>query len=168
MEIVQLSPDDWQEYRDLRLRALKEDPEAFSSTYAEAALLPEGRWKSRLLDAQKGERSWLCFARERGKLVGMIGAFIDDGAPGTATIVSVYVPIEERGKGISGRLMEWVLKELSRNASLKRANLAVNKAQLPAIGLYERFGFQCVGTERAQMGDGSLAEEMVMERPLPY
>ncbi len=168
MEIVKLAADDWQAYRDLRLRALKEDAGAFGSTYAESAILPEGRWRSRLLDAQKGERSWLFFAREGGKLVGMIGAFIDDGSPGTATIVSVYVPAEERGKGTSSRLMERVLRELSTNASLKLATLAVNKRQLPAIGLYRKFGFQCSGIETAQMGDGTVAEELVMMRPLPY
>ncbi len=168
MEIVELAPDDWQAYRDLRLRALKEDPAAFSSTYAESAALPEARWRSRLLDAQKGERNWLFFAREGDKLVGMIGAFIDDASPASATIVSVYVPAEERGKGISSRLMEWVLRELSTNVSLRRASLAVNKLQLPAIGLYKKFGFQCAGIETAQMGNGTIAEEMVMERPLPY
>ncbi len=168
MEIVKLAADDWQAYRELRLRALKEDPEAFGSNYAESAVLPEARWRSRLLDAQKGEVSWLFFAREGGKLVGMIGAFIDEASPGTATIVSVYVPAEERGKGISSRLMERVLSELSSHVSLKWATLAVNKVQLPAIGLYKKFGFQCAGIETAQMGSGTIAEEMLMIRPLPY
>ncbi len=168
MEIIKLPAEDWQEYRNLRLRALKEDPEAFSSTYAESAVLPDGRWKSRLLDARRGERSWLFFAREAGKLVGMIGAFIDEASPEAATIVSVYVPAEERGKGISSRLMEWMLRELSSNAALKRATLAVNRAQLPAVSLYEKFGFRCTGAEMAQMGNGTVAEELIMERPLPY
>ncbi len=168
MEIVRLPVEDWQAYRDLRLRALNEDPQAFSSTYAEVAAWPEERWKRRLRDALEGERSWLFFAREKGRLVGMIGAFVDEASPENATIVSVYVPAEVRGRGISSELLTCILGELSRHPSLKMATLAVNKQQLPAVGLYRKFGFQATRTEPAQTGNGELVEEMVMERPLPF
>ncbi len=168
LEIVTLPVDAWQQYRALRLRALKEDPEAFSSSYADALALPEERWKARLRDALQSERSWLYFARMGGRLAGMIGAFVEESAPETATIVSVYVPAEERGKGISRELMECMLKELSANRALKAVTLTVNKAQLPAVALYKKFGFQQTGSQSAEMGNGEVAEEIVMERPLPY
>ena len=168
MEIVELPVEEWQAYRDLRLRALREDPQAFSSTYATAMESPEETWKRRLEEARKGERGWLLFAREQGRLVGMIGAYVEENATDTVTIVSVYVPKEERGKGISAGLMESVLQRLSRKPSLKRAQLAVNKDQAAALTLYKKFGFRQTGSEPLRMGDGSLAEELTMERRLPY
>ena len=168
MEIVTLPVEDWREYRHLRLRALKEDPQAFSSIYADAAQLPEERWTGRLRDALKGEGSWLLFARESGRLVGMIGPFVDETYAWAATIVSVYVPAEERGKGISNTLMDCILRELSGRPALKMATLAVNKTQLPAIALYEKYGFQHVREQPGVTDAGIPVVELLMERPLPY
>jgi len=168
MEIVKLSAEDWEEYKTLRLRALKEDPQAFGTTYQKNIAYPKAEWQRRLASVAKGETNWLLFARENNKLVGMIGAFIEEDVEGTATIFGVYVPKEERGRGISIKLMEEILKELSKKSIFKKVKLMVSKNQLPAIGLYKKFGFKQVGIEHFKMGDGNIAEELVMERPLPY
>ena len=96
----------------------------------------------------------------------MIGAFIEDGVTDSATIVSMYVPAEERGKGISSRLMEEILKLLSAKPALKAARLAVNVTQLPALKLYNRFGFLEIRREAAETGDGQPVEQIIMERKL--
>ena len=98
MDIVTLPVEEWQAYRALRLRALREEPQAFSSSYATTLASPEETWKGRLEQALHGERAWLLFAREGGRLVGMVGAYMEQGDNDTATVVSVYVPKEERGK----------------------------------------------------------------------
>ncbi len=165
-EYLSLPVEHWKEYRELRLRALREDPEAFSSVYATARDLPDDFWQGRLAKALQGEKEWLLFGRDQGRLVGMIGAFVEEGSPDTATIVSVYVPKEERGKGISRRLMEEMLMLLSEKPGLRKARLAVNVSQLAAVRLYEKFGFQEVGREPAETGEGKPVEQMIMERPL--
>ena len=35
------APADWQEYRDIRLRSLQDSPDAFGTTYPEAAKYPD-------------------------------------------------------------------------------------------------------------------------------
>jgi ribosomal protein S18 acetylase RimI-like enzyme len=167
MDILKLPADKWEEYRDLRLRALKEDPEAFSSSYAASLDLPDEFWKKRLSDALAGEGNWLLFARQDDKLVGMIGAYLEPEVLDTATIVSVYVPSEERGKGISVRLMEEMLRMLSEIPALRRAKLHVNVTQFEALGLYRRFGFAEKGTRPATTGAGEAVEQIIMERDLP-
>jgi ribosomal protein S18 acetylase RimI-like enzyme len=167
MDIVRLPIEKWSEYRELRLRALQEDPEAFSSSYADSLEQPEQFWKTRLADAEPGERSWLLFARQDNKLVGMIGAFIEGDSMETATVVSVYVPREERGNGISRRLMEEMLRVLSDVPTLKKARLDVNVSQLAAIRVYSRFGFCRIGRKPATTGAGKAVEQLVMERTLP-
>ena len=93
IEIVTLSPDDWQEYKDLRLRALKEEPQAFSATYEENSKHPSKYWQKKLEITAKGDSQWLLFAKIDGVLCGMMGAFIKK-EPDNACIIAVYVAPE--------------------------------------------------------------------------
>ena len=74
-DIVQLTADDWQAYKAIRLEALRNAPQAFGSTYADNMKHPDSFWRGRLEEAAAGERSWLLFARHEDQLVGLIGAF---------------------------------------------------------------------------------------------
>ena len=167
MQIVSLPVEKWREYRDLRLRALKEDAEAFSSSYADSLQQTEAFWKWRLAEAERGERSWLLFATQDDRLVGMIGAFMEVESTDIATVVSVYVPREERGKGISKQLMREMLRVLSAVPRFRRAPLDVNVTQTAAIGLYGRFGFREIGKKPARTGAGEAVQQLIMERDLP-
>jgi len=166
MEIINLPIEDWEEYRNLRLKALKEDPQAFGDSYSVSLKYGDERWKKRLEDALDGEKIWLFFAKDGNKLVGMAGAFMEEGSTDTATIVSVYVPVEERGRDISWGLMEELLKTLSQKAYLKKAKLKVRESQTAAVGLYKKSGFQEVGKEPYKLGNGDLVDMLVMEKTL--
>jgi len=167
VEVVRLPVEDWQQYRELRLRALKEDPEAFSSAYADGLNQPDEFWKQRLAEAAAGERAWILFGRQEDRLVGMIGTFIAEDTPDIATIVSVYVPKEARGQGMSTRLMQEMLRVLSAKPALKKVRLSVNVTQHAAIKLYRRFGFLEIAREPSTTGAGQAVQLMVMERELP-
>jgi len=168
MDVLKLPVEHWDDYRALRLRALKEDPQAFSSAYADAVALPEEAWKKRLADAWNAERNWLLFARQGVDLIGMIGAYIEDESSGAVTVVSVYVPKENRGAGVASRLMRELLLVLSDVPSLKQARLRVNLTQHAAVQLYRRFGFLRVGLEPSTTGAGQLVQQLLMQRELPY
>ena len=62
IEIQTLSLSQWQEYKDIRLRSLKTEPQAFLSRYEESASFPDEKWQQRLphLDWRMGNdgRSW--------------------------------------------------------------------------------------------------------------
>ncbi|MFC9253646.1 hypothetical protein ACFTTZ_19755, partial [Amycolatopsis thailandensis] len=45
-----LTPDDWTDWRDLRLTALRHDPGVFGATPAHWENAPEERWRARLTD----------------------------------------------------------------------------------------------------------------------
>ncbi len=165
MEILSLPVASWRQYRDLRLRALKEDPEAFTSSYATAIDQPQEHWQGRLNEAREGKRGWLLFAQEGDRLCGMIGAYVDEGAPETAIIVSVYVPSEERARGVGEQLVRQMLEVLATTGRFKKARLGVNATQEAAVRLYLRCGFSEVGREPATTGDGRSVEQIEMERP---
>jgi predicted GNAT family acetyltransferase len=97
----------------------------------------------------------------------MIGAFIEGDSTETVTVVSVYVPREERGSGISSSPMGAMLRVLSDVPTLKKARLDVNVSQLAAIRVYTRFGFRETGRKPATTGAGEAVEQLMMERELP-
>ena len=166
--ITRLPVERWQEYRELRLRALKTDPQAFGQSWAEAVNHPEERWRQRLIDAEQG-KSWLVFAERDGTLIGMSGAYQwpEDIEANRAMIIAMFVDELARGHGHGERLMQAVVDELAA-AGLTSAILAVNPVQTAAVRLYEKMGFRITGTEVNTMGTGEPCEETVMERFLSF
>lgn len=163
IQIVGLSARKWQEYRQLRLEALKESPEAFSSRYDEQVNLPDEYWKSRLEEAAKGASSWLLFARSGESLVGMVGAMRDPANGLKAQIISMYVTPEARGRGVAGLLMHAILMVI-KESGICQACLTVNLDQAPAVHVYKKFGFNITQVETSTMGDGAGHDEATMEK----
>ncbi|MGB3305570.1 MAG: GNAT family N-acetyltransferase [Thermomicrobiales bacterium] len=163
--ITKLDPGAWQEFKVLRLEALATDPQAFEASYDEVHAKPDTYWTERLQDIAEGEGSWLLFARQEQRLVGMIGASIAEERH-IAEITSVFVAEDARGWGIGTGLMNAILRELRQDRCILRLRLHVNASQVAAVHLYDRFGFHIVDTERASYGDGQEHDWNVMERAL--
>jgi ribosomal protein S18 acetylase RimI-like enzyme len=71
---------------------------------------------------------------------------------------------EARGKGVSKKLMKALLDEFEKIANITKVKLSVNKQQIPAVKLYEGFGFKVVGQENLRLGDGNYYDELLMEK----
>lgn len=130
-EIVEIGPDDWQEFRDLRLAALADAPAAFGSRHADWVDAPEERWRERL-DAVPLN----LVARRRGRPVGMAS-----GAPEgeELELISMYVAPAARGTGLAEALVERVVEW---GAAAGRATfLMVRTDNAPATATYLRCGF---------------------------
>lgn len=109
----------------------------------------------------------MLFAKLGGQLVGMMVGYVSDrdNDKTTADIISVYVAPEVRGRGISKKLLENLLKEL-KDDGITKTRLAVNKDQLPAFHLYQSFGFIVIGQEESIMADGLKHTELLMSKQL--
>lgn len=164
IEIITLSPSDWSRYRDLRLKSLQTDPQAFADTYEFADQQTESYWRGHLERADQAQGSWMLFAEDQGQLVGCMSAVIfeDDKIP---TIVGVYVAPEARGQGLGKRLLTSLLQRLKK-ASVTGVKLSVNVEQLTALKLYQSLGFIVKGHEHKKMGDDQLHLEYLMEMSL--
>jgi len=96
VEILSLAPDEWEAFRDLRLRALREAPYAFGSRYDDWVDAPDSRWRDRLANVPLN-----VVARRDGELVGMASGVLDgqDGAElnhlgeGAAWILEAQQPL---------------------------------------------------------------------------
>ena len=154
VEIVQLSPQDWQLFRQIRLEALQDSPQAFGSSYSFMASQPDSFWQNRLSSAATGQDSWLLFARINERIVGMIGAYIPEGSP-IPRVVSVYVTPEYRRTGVSRGLMDAILNVLKQKGSFQIVELGVMHDQEAALRLYRRYGFEIVAKNEKVSGDTS-------------
>ena len=141
--IKKASISDWKIYREIRLDALKTNPESFGRSYEEEAWRNASEWKKGFKD------------KNRIKLVALdgekaIGVVVNSFEPlsnlaHVANIFSVYVKPEYRGKGISTQLMRRAIGIIKSQKRIKKVKLSVVTKQLAAINLYKRFGFKIVG-----------------------
>ncbi len=166
--IIKLKLLQWQDYKNIRLVALKSDPQAFLSSYEREAGWLDEKWMSRLQETFE-PGSWLLFAKtSSGELIGMIGGYRDsnDLVSHTAQIWGVYVKQEHRGNGVAKALMKAILEEFNLVDDIDTAVLEVNTDQKSAKKLYEAFGFGVSKTYRQKLGDGLEHEISEMRKSL--
>ncbi len=95
-----LHEDDWQDYRSVRLAALRESPEAFAATLEEEEAFGEELWRERM------RRSARLIAERAGQEVGVASvgrAESDEGEAGE--LFGLWVSPEARGSGVATRLV---------------------------------------------------------------
>ena len=144
MQIRRLVPSDASAYRTLRLRALWEFPQAFTSSYEEDEKVPLEDSEKRL--ARADQRFWGAF--DGDELCGMVGLACQKRAKNRhkATVVGMYVAQEQTGRGIGWSLMQSVIED-ARRGGLELLVLTVTQHEGGAMRLYERAGFRSFGIE---------------------
>ena len=150
--VREVTGDDWELMRDVRLAALAEAPSAFGSTYAREAAFPEERWRERI-----SERSVTYFAYDETDDVtpaGLVGVYVEDG---TAEVVSMWVRPAFRGRRVGETLVE-AAASWAKSRSFATLFLWVTEANGPAQRLYARCGFTPTGESQPLPSDPSQAE----------
>ncbi|MDX3225934.1 GNAT family N-acetyltransferase [Streptomyces sp. ME19-01-6] len=153
IELKALTPDDWAVWRELRLTALAEAPDAFGSRLADwqGDGDREERWRARL--GIPG--SYNVVAVVDGKGAGMAGG-VRGPCDCVVELISMWVSAAARGRGVADRLVlaveEWGLRA---GAGVLRLDVVPGNAR--AIAFYRRRGFVEVGAAQG---------ELVMEKVL--
>jgi predicted GNAT family acetyltransferase len=128
--------DDWKVCRDIRLRALREEPHAYESTLEDEQRLSDQQWRDRLV------RASTFLAVDQQNVVGMAVTFPQDG--GDMMIVAMYVVPDARGRGIAARLIDEIGQTaVSRGSG--RLVLDVAEGNAAAERSYHRYGFVPIG-----------------------
>ena len=164
--IITLPPARWREAKQLRLEALLTEPSAFASSYDDELAFPDEVWIGRSKSAYEREGNLTFFAESDGELVGMAGAGWSSKAKlrHVAGVYGVYVSPDQRGKGLAPRLMRRLLAELRSMGQIEKVSLMVNTEALAAIRLYDKLGFEIVGTaHREEKVDGRYYDLHYME-----
>jgi GNAT superfamily N-acetyltransferase len=149
VQIRQLGPGDAAAFQALRLRALRESPEAFGSSYAEDQALSLEAVAERLTAARAPARRAVFGAFNGEDLVGVTGCMqhAKVKARHTAIVWGMYVSPEQRGRGLGRRLLEAIIDEARTWPDVDRLTLTVVERAGRARQLYRVMGFETYGRE---------------------
>jgi ribosomal protein S18 acetylase RimI-like enzyme len=144
MEIRRLQAADAPAYRALRLRALREHPEAFTSSHEEDAAQPPAVAEKRLASPEFA--AWGAF--QGRELYGIVGLEREGRAKNRhkATVVGMYVAPEVAGQGVGRALLEALVAH-ARSCGIESLVLTVTDGNAGAERLYAGAGFRSFGIE---------------------
>lgn len=154
--IQRITAEDASVYKEVRLRALKESPTAFSSTYAKEAQLTDEEWRQRAVRCD-GERIVGYFAYEDDQASGMVFCFRDEMDESVGTIVSMWVDPAVRLAGV-GRLLIDSVVDWAKERGVRDLKLMVTSVNQGAIAFYERNGFRMSGKTGPFPNDPAIME----------
>jgi GNAT superfamily N-acetyltransferase len=145
MQIRRLEISDAPVYRELRLRGLREHPDAFTSSFEEENLRPPADTEKRL-STTSDTVMWGGFID--GALAGVVGMTRETRLKNRhkATLVAMYVAPEYGGRGLGLALVNTVV-QAARAAGVELLILTVTEGNRQAAALYERAGFAAFGVE---------------------
>jgi predicted GNAT family acetyltransferase len=147
-EARRLGTDDWETFRDVRLRSLADSPDAFGSTLEREQGFTEADWRQRV--------SGPVYVVEDPAPVAVGGIFDREG---TGQIWGMWTDPAHRGRGHAHRILD-ALTDL-----LPEVQLHVNITNGGARVVYERYGFVGTGElEPLRPGSDQQMERMVLRR----
>lgn len=138
VRVCQLSPADWKRFREVRLSALKDAPDAFGSTLEAEEPLSDNDWIKRL---ERHDAATFIGVDEDESDCGLIVAAPYDDQAG---LNAMWVASSARRRGVGAMLVNSVI-EWSRSKGFSILLLDVSDTNEAAITLYSRMGFQPTG-----------------------
>jgi len=159
LQIRRLGPSDAALYREIRLEALKRNPEAFGSTFESENAQPLSWFEAVVVRAD------IFGAFLDGALVGIAGYAVQEGSKQAhkALLWGMYVRAAGRNLGLGERLVAAVLDHARGHVEI--VQLTVVSENVAARRLYGAMGFVEYGYEkRALKQDGRYYDEVLMAK----
>ena len=161
MPIRRLTAADAIEYRALRLRALREHPDAFRSGYEEEAANPAD-WAARRLGS---DGFFLGAFDAAGTLIGTVGIALEQRAKlrHQGKVLGMYVAPEHTRRGVGRALIDACIAQARGIPHLESLVLTVTSSNEHAVRLYRNAGFVEYGREpRTMKVDGRYFDKTLM------
>lgn len=152
MEVRPLRPEEGLLYRQLRLCALADAPEAFGDTLSDALARPQEWWSYRAQEISRdSDREVLLVAFEHSQPSGLLYVRLE-GLMAQLYGMWVAPALRRQGRGAAllGSALLWARKK-----GADRAELWVSEGNMAAIRLYEGVGFRDTG-KRDSIRPGSV------------
>ena len=157
-------PSEWEVYKSLRLRALADSPDAFSSTLAAELERPDEQWDERVARASATGQDFPLFALVGNAPVGMAWASATASGESTVSLFQMWVDPKHRGLGLGGSLLDAAIS-WARSVRARELRLCVTCGETPAARMYLHAGFQPVGKPEP-LREGSLLQAQHMRLSL--
>lgn len=145
--IENLPVERWEEYKNLKIEAITNDPSAFTHILSDAFSSPDSDWKAPLEKLSNGE-GIMVFAEYEGKLIGMGSThlYTKERFKHNAYLESLYVSAEYRGKGIAKEIVRRQLNLISKRPEIALVFCEIFSSQIASLELHKKLGFEVVGT----------------------
>ena len=170
-EVRALTVADAESLWAMRLRALREHPEAFGRSYEETRDIPLDEVHDRFRTDWAPPANVVLGAFLDGQLVGTTGLYRVETIKERhkATIWGVYVAPDARGRGLGRALLEAAIAHAATLPGIEQLRLSVGSRSTAARALYTSLGFAPYGLERAalKLDDGYVDEEHLVLHLLP-
>jgi ribosomal protein S18 acetylase RimI-like enzyme len=149
-----LGGDDWQIYRQLRLAALQEAPQAFVSTYSDEQAYDADFWQQRMARARR-----LVAEIGHGSSIEHAGIVSVGQAerPEVGDLYGLWVAPEHRGAGVAMQLVQGAA-ERARIDGLRWITLWVATENGRAVAFFSSVGFRPTEERRPMAGQHDSAE----------
>jgi GNAT superfamily N-acetyltransferase len=162
-----LGEDDWATYRQMRLAALQESPDAFVSTYEEESAYEEDFWRLRMrrsirLLAERDDRP--VGVASLGDAISVDDDVVQKALSSVAELFAMWVEPESRGTGVAWRLVDAAAAQ-ARQDNRSHLMLWVVVDNGRAVAFYSSAGFRPSDSRRPVRTDESLTE-MAMVLPV--
>jgi GNAT superfamily N-acetyltransferase len=142
--------------REIRLRSLASDPDAFGSTYERDLAFPADWWERGAQRSEQGVQRTFVAVDSGDAWIGMAVVRPDEESLGDAVINAMWVAPEARRQGVGRALLEACL-EWARARHFRGVNLNVRIGNAAARAAYAAAGFAFVR---------AVGDEHVLKRSL--
>jgi GNAT superfamily N-acetyltransferase len=142
-------------HRDVRLRALRDAPDAFAETAAEAEARPPSYWEDLTHSVTQPGRHVMFLACEGDATHGSIYGLRDRESTDTALVGGTWVEPVYRRQGIGKALLQAVIS-WAREERFIRLRLWAPVAGVGALALYRQAGFNDTGHRQALPSNTAL------------
>lgn len=152
--VQQVVEDDWRLVQDVRLRALREDPDVFGASLTREERFAESHWRMRL----RTSTTWVA-VDENGVGRGIVTMMQEPGSPvDDRHVMALWVAPESRRDGLG-----WALLDAVRQAAVaqdaRTVSLWLLDGNHAAGDLFVRAGFTRSGERQVVPRDESQTEE---------
>lgn len=151
LSIRRLVPADWPLFRQLRLRALADSPDAFWATLEQEQAYDDAKWQE-WMSPSKGLKAVAYLADAPA---GMVGAHASPDIEGAAALYSMWVAPAARGTAVAALLVDEVMTWSEENG-YPLVELCVTDGNDRAAAFYERLGFVYSGVTWPHNRDDAL------------
>lgn len=135
--------NDVERFQEIRLKALRESPDAFGSTYAATLKRDDASWRLQLESTTTGDLRNMQFAFDGDACIG-IAALYREGNALSGDIIQMWVDPTYRGSQAAATLVRSLL-EWAKTAGFHAVNLNVTDTNRRAIQFYRNCGFELTG-----------------------
>lgn len=138
MKIRKANKGDFEEYSKIK----KEDFKEYSKLIKKEIKYSKKNLNHEFQKILKSKEDYLFFAEEKDKVIGFIHGEIEKNKSGKrAEIEYIHIIKEYRKKGIATRLINYFIN-IAESKKCSSITLKVNKKNVNAIKLYNKFGFE--------------------------